>query len=147
MNMFKARPDVSAPWIQFAMPTLYTNDDTNKNMPKLSSFTKNAAIALELNILLNSPQPNWQLLIKLLLMRNSYLWSIIFAHLIRHLPASDCFKVAAEQPFAKDYGSIENCKRFLCGKECNSVAEWACSEEGEPATFILGIAQQTISVT
>lgn len=130
-HMFKARSDISAPWIQFAMPTIYTKDDAHKNMQRLSNFSKNTAIALELKILLNSPQPNWQLLVKLLLMRNSYLWSIIFGHLIKHLPPSDCSKAASVQPFAQDYASIERCKRFLCGKECNSVAEWACTDDGK----------------
>lgn len=132
--MFRTRSDVSAAWIQFAMPTIYTNGDTNRNVQKLSNFTKDTAVALELQILLNSPQPNWQLLVKLLLMRNSYLWSIIFAHLIKHLPSNDCFKAASEQPFAKDYASIEKCKRFLCDKECNSIAEWACTDEGNDAS-------------
>lgn len=112
------------------MPTIFTNDDTNKNIQKLCEFTKNTAIAIELKILLNSPQPNWQLLVKILLMRDSYLSSIIFSHLIKNLPTNDCYKTALEQPFTKYESNAQKCQRFLCGKECNSVTEWTCTDDG-----------------
>lgn len=129
--MFKARSGAASPWIRFSMPTIFSNEDSNRSAQKLFDFTKNAAVALELKILLNSPQAHWPLLLKIILMRKSYLTSIIFSHLIEHLPSADCFKTALSQPFAKDEISAEKCKRFLCGKECKSVAEWACTDEGK----------------
>lgn len=131
VNMFKVRDGLSSPWIQFAMPTIYATNETNKNAQNLSEFTKTTAIALELKILLNSPQPNWPLLLKILLMRDSYLSSVIFSNLINHLPSSDCYKAALEQPFVKHEVNAEKCARFLCSRECNSVAEWACVDQGE----------------
>lgn len=129
LNLFKTQIGTSSPWIRFAMPTIYSNDDNNKNAQRLSELTKNTAVALELKILLNSPQADWPLLLKILLMRNSYLSGIIFAHLIEYLPSEDCYKTALSQPFAKDEASTEKCNRFLCGKECKSVAEWACADD------------------
>ncbi|XP_055315065.1 uncharacterized protein LOC129575443 [Sitodiplosis mosellana] len=124
-NLFKIRSGCSSPWIQFAMPTIFTNDNFNKNANDLSEFTKNAAIALELKILLNSSQPDWALLLKILLMRNSYLSSLIFSHLLNNLPTSDCYKAALDQPFSKHDIDAEKCKRFLCSRDCHTVAEWA----------------------
>lgn len=112
------------------MPTIFANDNFNKNAINLSGFTKNAAIALELKILLNSPQPDWPLLLKILLMQNSYLSALIFSHLINNLPSCDCYKPALDQPFAKHDIDAEKCKRFLCGRDCHTVAEWANIDDG-----------------
>lgn len=112
------------------MPTIFENNSQNKYATSLSEFSKNAAIALELKILLNSPQPDWALLLKILLMRNAYLSSLIFSHLINHLPTSDCYKPALDQPFAKHDIDADKCKRFLCGRDCHTVAEWANIDEG-----------------
>lgn len=110
------------------MPAIFTNNTLNKNANNLSEFSKNAAIALELKILLKSPNPDWPLLIKLLLMRSSFLSSLIFSHLLNNLPTSDCYKPALDQPFAKH--NAEKCKRFLCGRDCHTVAEWANIDNG-----------------
>lgn len=128
--MFKARKGTSLPWIRFSMPTIFADSDKNKNAEQILNFTKNGAVALELQILLNSAQANWPLLLKIILMRDSYLSSIIFTHLIEYLPSSDCFKAALTQPFAKDEKDAEKCERFLCGKECKNVAEWASVDDG-----------------
>lgn len=112
------------------MSTIFENNSQNKNATNLTEFTQNAAIALELKILLNSPQPDWALLLKILLMRNAYLSSLIFSHLINHLPMSDCYKPALEQPFASHDIEAEKCKRFLCGRDCHTVAAWANLDEG-----------------
>lgn len=113
------------------MPTIFQNNAINKNAIALSEFTKNAAIALDLKILLNSPQPDWALLAKLLLMRNAYLSALIFGHLIKNLPTPDCYKAALEQPFSKLDLNAEKCKRFLCGRDCHTVGEWANLDNGK----------------
>lgn len=128
--LFEPRTGASSPWIQFAMPTIFASESINKDATNLSQFKKNAAIALELKILLNSPQADWPLLLKLLLMRNSYLSSLIFSHLLNHLPTSDCYKAALNQPFSKHDVDAEKCKRFLCGRDCHTVAEWANIDDG-----------------
>lgn len=130
-NLFESRTGSSSTWIQFAMPTIFVTDSLNKNAVSLSEFSKNAAIALELKILLKSPNPDWPLLLKLLLMRNSYLSSLIFAHLLNNLPTCDCYKPALDQPFAKHDVDAEKCKRFLCGRDCHTVAEWANIDNGK----------------
>lgn len=129
-GLFKSRTDSASPWIQFAMPMIFVHDNFNKNANNLFEFTKNAAIAVEIKILLNSPQPDWALLLKILLMRNSYLSSLIFSHLLNNLPTSDCFKPAFDQPFAKHDIDAEKCKRFLCSRDCHTVAEWANIDNG-----------------
>lgn len=130
MNLFRPRSGSSSPWIQFTMPTIFEHNGINKNAIALSDFTKNAAIALDLKILLNSPQPDWALLVKLSLMRNAYLSALIFGHLMNNLPTSDCFKAALDQPFSKLDVNAEKCKRFLCGRDCHTVAEWANLDDG-----------------
>lgn len=130
MNIFLPRASVSYPWIQFAMPIIYKSDEKNQYASKSLEFGRNAAIALELKVLLNSPQANWSQLLKILLMRNAHLSSIIFSHLIKHLPTNDCYKAALTQPFINQEKNFEKCNGFLCGKECNSVAEWICSDDG-----------------
>lgn len=130
LQIFRPRDGSSSPWIQFALPTILTSDEKNRWANKSSEFGQKAAIAFELKVLLNSPQANWSLLLKTLLMRNAHLSSIIFNHLVEHLPTSDCFKAALSQPFNQQEAKAEKCERFLCGKECNSVAEWICNDEG-----------------
>lgn len=117
------------------MPAIFKHNDRNKNATALPEFTKNAAIALDLKILLNSPQPNWALLAKLLLTRNAYLSTLIFEHLNNNLPTSDCYKAALEQPFSKLDVNAEKCKRFLCGRDCHTVAEWADLDAGDCEKF------------
>lgn len=116
------------------MPTIFANENGNKNANNLSEFTKNAAIALELKILLNSPQPDWALLLKILLMRNSYLTSLIFLHLLNNLPTSDCYRAALDQPFSKHDIDAEKCMRFLCSRDCHTVAEWANLDNGKSSS-------------
>lgn len=113
------------------MPTIFENNSLNKNAASVAEFTNYAAIALELKILLNSPQPDWALLLKILLMRNAYLSTLMFSHLINDLPTSDCYKAALDQPFSKHDIDAEKCKRFLCGRDCHTVAEWANMDDGK----------------
>lgn len=129
LNMFKAQDGSSSPWIRFAMPNIFLNNDINIKAQRLSEFTKNAAVAFEMKILLNSPQAHWPLLLKIIMMRDSFLSSIIFSHLIEYLPTNDSFKTALTQPFITHETTAEKCKRFLCGKECRSVAEWASTDD------------------
>lgn len=130
IKIFQQRDGSSSPWIQFALPTIFASDEKNQWANKSSEFGHKAAVAFELKILLNSPQANWSLLLKILLMRNAHLSAIIFNHLVQHLPTSDRFKPTLSQPFNRQETRADKCTRFLCGKECNSVAEWICDEDG-----------------
>lgn len=136
IKIFQQRDGSASPWIRFALPTIFTSDEKNQWANMSSEFGQKAAIAFELKILLNSPQANWSLLLKTLLMRNAHLSTIIFDHLVQHLPTSDRFKPALSQPFNQQEATAEKCDRFLCGKECNSVAEWTCDDDGMKETYV-----------
>lgn len=136
IKIFQQRDGSASPWIRFTLPTIFTSDEKNQWANMSSEFGQKAAIAFELKILLNSPQANWSLLLKTLLMRNAHLSTIIFDHLVQHLPTSDRFKPAQSQPFNQQEATAEKCDRFLCGKECNSVAEWICDDDGRKMSYI-----------
>lgn len=55
---------------------------------------------------------------------------MIFGHLIKYLPLSDCFKAALDQPFLNQNDNRSKCDGFLCGKECNSSSDNIQMEEG-----------------
>lgn len=131
INIFQQRNGSSSPWIQFALPTIFASDEKSQWAKKSSQFGQKAAIAFELKILLNSPQANWSLLLKILLMRNAHLSSIIFNHLVQNLPTNDTFKPALCQPFNQQEEKVEKCNRFLCNKECASIIEWICDGDGK----------------
>lgn len=137
INIFQQRDGSSSPWIQFALPTIFASDEKNQWANKSSEFGQKAAIAFELKILLNSPQANWSLLLKILLMRNAHLSSIVCNHLVQHLPTSDRFKPALSQTFTQQETKAVKCDRFLCGRECNSVAEWICGDDGIQRNFVV----------
>jgi hypothetical protein len=63
--------------------------------------------------------------IKVLLMRDAQLSSIIFHHLMKYLPCSDEFVTSYIQPCMNQEGLRTKCDGFLCGKECKDIAEWA----------------------
>lgn len=123
------------PWISFAMPSVFGTNEINKYAKRSSDFEKYTAVALELKILLNSPQANWPLVLKLLLTRDAALSSIIFKHLIQFLPTTDCFKPALSQLFMRQNKDIQKCNGFLCGKECSTVAEWLLDDKGSSILF------------
>lgn len=129
IDIFQKRKEQAMPWVQFSMAKLFASDPCNRNAIDMSELGTNAAIALDLKVLLNSPQPNFPLLLKILLIRDSYLTSSIFKHLIQYLPTNDCFKPALSQPFqAQD--ETEKCQKFLCSKECGGTKAWLENEEG-----------------
>lgn len=112
------------------MPKFFPPTQIGHWATRCSDFEPNTAIALEVKILLNSPQANWSLLLKILLMRNSMMSSIILHHLLKYLPQSDCFMASLSQPFMNRKSSLEKCEGFLCGKECNNIVEWVQGESG-----------------
>lgn len=130
MNFFSSRQGLPSAWMIFTLPKLFpTNENGHCWATKCSEFNSNTAIALELKILLTSPQANWSLLLKLLLMRDAQLSTIILQHLIKEIPTSDCFISALEQPFInRDKYSLK-CDGFLCGKECSNITEWISGEQ------------------
>lgn len=130
LEVFKQTNGNPYPWILFAMPSIFGTNDANRHAKRSLDFQKYTAIALKLKILLNSPQANWPLVLKLLLTREAALSLIIFQHLVKFLPTGDCFKPALSQLFMRRNKDIPKCKRFLCGKECNTVAEWLQNDNG-----------------
>lgn len=138
-GMFGSRLGLPSPWITFALPRYFPVGQSggggggggNNWASRCSEFSTNTAIALELKILLNSPQPNWSLLLRILLMRDATLSSIILTHLIQNIPTNDCFISSLDQPFMKQKRLAAKCAGFLCGKECNKLTEWTSALNGE----------------
>lgn len=131
VNIFNSGQGLPSPWIIFALPKLFPLNQNGQWASKCSDFGPNTAIALELKVLLNSPQANWAHLLKILLMRDSLVSSIIHHHLIKNIPTSDCFIPSLDQPFMNQKKFSSKCDGFLCGKECNKISEWISGEIGE----------------
>lgn len=129
MQMFAQRQGLISPWILFTLERVFRSTDGTSWITKSNDFSKQTAIALELKILLNSPQANWSLLLKLLLMRNSTLSSIIFGHLIKYLPSRDSFKAASDLTFLRQPKDRSKCEGFICGKECDNIEDSGRLEE------------------
>lgn len=113
-------------WLVFALPTYFPED-------RMAAGRRSgcAAVALELRILLASPQANWSLLMRILLMRDATLSGIILRQLIDKVPPGDCFVSTLEQPLLRHKRTVEKCGGFLCSKECNKLAEWIGQQSGE----------------
>lgn len=130
VQMFTSRLGLPSPWIVFALPKYFPPGHSSQWASSCSDFAANTAVALELKILLNSPQANWSLLLKILLMRDAILSSKILHHLLGNIPSADCYVPSLEQPFMARTKSLSKCDGFLCGKECNKLAEWICIQDG-----------------
>lgn len=130
VGMFQPRKGYPAPWIIFALPKMFPSNLTGHWASKVSEFGTFAALTIELKVLLASPQANWPLLIKVLLMRGAHLSVIIFHHLMKYLPECDEFVTSSLQPCMNQEGLKTKCDGFLCGKECKDIAEWAAVQKG-----------------
>lgn len=131
VQMFTSRLGLPSPWIVFALPKFFPDGHSSQWANSCSDFAANTAVALELKILLNSPQANWSLLLKILLMRDAMLSSKIFHHLLDNIPTADCYVPSLEQPFMLQTKCVSKCDGFLCGKECNKLSEWICIQDGK----------------
>lgn len=125
VGMFTPRKGYPSPWIIFALPKMFPPNLNGHFATKVSEFGTFAALTIELKVLLASPQANWPLLIKVLLMRDAHLSQIIFHHLMKYLPTCDEFVDSHMQPCMNQEGLRTKCDGFLCGKECKDIAEWA----------------------
>lgn len=131
VEMFNSRMGLPSPWIVFALPNLFPPGHSGQWANNCSDFSAKTAVALELKVLLNSPQANWSLLLKILLMRDAILSSKILHQLLGNIPTMDCFVSAMDQPFMARSKSVRKCDGFLCGKECNKLAEWINAQQGK----------------
>lgn len=130
VNIFNSGHALPSPWIVFALPKFFSLSQNGQWATKCSDFGPNTAIALELKVLLNSPQANWAHLLKILLMRDSLVSSLIHHHLMKNIPTSDRFIASLDQPFMSQKKFSSKCDGFLCGKECNKISEWISGEIG-----------------
>lgn len=139
MPFFGQRQGLISPWILFTLERVFRSTEGTSWITKSNDFSKETAIALELKILLNSPQANWSLLLKLLLMRNATVSTIIFRHLIKYLPSRDKFKAASDLAFLRQPRDRSKCDGFLCGKECDNEDDAKGMDDGQFDTigFIL----------
>lgn len=130
VEMFNSRQGLPSPWIVFALPKLFPSGQSGQWANSTLDFGANTAVALELKILLNSPQANWALLLKILLMRDAVLTCKIFQQLLGNIPTDDCFVSALDQPFMARARNVSKCNGFMCGKECNKLGEWIAEQQG-----------------
>lgn len=124
MGLFGSRQGLPSPWIIFALPKLFPPNQNGHWATRCSDFGINTAIALEIKVLLGAPQSNWSLLLKVLLMREATLSSIIIHHLIKNLPSSDCYVPSLKQPLMDRDNFPVKCDGFLCGNECKEIKSW-----------------------
>lgn len=136
VNLFASRIGLPSPWIVFALPKYFLPSQSGHWAMRCSEFSASTAIALELKILLNSPQANWALLLKIILMRDSTMASIILHHLIKNIPTPDCFIASLDQPFMNRKKATSKCEGFLCGKECNKISEWTSAQAGNVLLYV-----------
>ncbi|XP_035792952.1 uncharacterized protein LOC118467058 [Anopheles albimanus] len=129
--MFNQRQGLIVPWTIFVMPRLFPVNQNAHWAARCSELPTSTAISLELKVLLSAPQANWWLLLKVLLMREAHLSSIIFHHLIRNLPSGDNFIPSSKQPSVSRDCLSKKCEGFLCGLECNDIVQWAL-EQNDP---------------
>lgn len=129
MKLLEPQPDGPYRWILFALvkQIKVKPDHYHETESGLNNLT---SIALELKVFLSAPQINWSLLLKLLLMRNATLTTIIMKHLMQHLPSMDCFIPTLEQPLMNRIKFSTKCMGFLCGKECNNILDWLLDHQG-----------------
>lgn len=130
--MFQTNPTGVVPWIKFVFPRLFNAQEEASSIGKLTDFSANTAICVELLSLFNAPQPNWQLLIKCLLMRNTKLATLILQHLLQNIPSDDAFVETLKQPLMNAKSFKKKCEGFLCGMECTNVAKWTQENTNNP---------------
>ncbi|XP_037905306.1 uncharacterized protein LOC119647992 isoform X2 [Hermetia illucens] len=127
MDLFSPQQESPSPWIVFSLPELFTAQQTNCYSLQSSHYSANAAITLELKILLSAPQADWSFLLKVLLMRGASLSVIIMHNLLTNLPTPDNYKPPSEQPFSEKH-SQPQCGGFLCAGECFNVDQMTKSD-------------------
>lgn len=131
LQMFGSRHGLPAPWLVFALPRYFPAEQSGQWAHSCRDFAASTAIAVELRILLHSPQANWSLLLRILLMRDATLTRVILGQLLANVPASDAFVPTLEQPFMRRRRAAQKCEGFLCSKECNKLTEWIMLQSGE----------------
>ncbi|XP_055911935.1 uncharacterized protein LOC129945964 [Eupeodes corollae] len=122
MEMFSSRHGLPSAWIIFVLPRLFPKDHSSQWVTEFSELNANTAIALELKVLLGYPEADWSFLVKVILMRDAKLTSIILPHLMKYLPAAENFKNVTKWSFTESE-SNEKCGAFLCRRECFNASE------------------------
>ncbi|XP_053688770.1 uncharacterized protein LOC128737999 [Sabethes cyaneus] len=127
--MFNQRQGLITPWTIFVMPKLFPTNQNGHWATRCSELPTNTALSLDLKVLLAAPQANWWLLLKVLLMRDAHLSSMIFHHLIKNLPSCDNFITSSKQPSINRESMSKKCEGFLCGLECNDIVQWSLEQQ------------------
>ncbi|XP_062709375.1 uncharacterized protein LOC134288458 [Aedes albopictus] len=127
--MFNQRQGLITPWTIFALPKLFPTNQNGHWATRCSELPTNTALSLELKVLLAAPQANWWLLLKVLLMREAHLSSMIFHHLIKNLPTCDNYIPSSKQPSINRESMSKKCEGFLCGMECNDIVQWSLEQK------------------
>lgn len=123
MDLFTSRDNLPSAWSVFTLPKYFPNDQGCQWVSQCTDLSTNTAIALELRVLLASPEAEWSHVVKILMMRDSTIATIIMHHLMKYLPPRENFKNVIDHPFARAR-SYTKCKAFLCRSECfNAIDE------------------------
>lgn len=130
--MFNSCQSSPSSWTLFAYPKLFPGHQNENLVSRCSDFNTNTAICIELLVLFNAPQPDWALLLKSLLMRDTKLATLIFHHLLENIPTDDNFVETLKQPLMNAKSFKKKCEGFLCGMECTNVALWTSSNTSNP---------------
>ncbi|XP_055846207.1 uncharacterized protein LOC129912111 [Episyrphus balteatus] len=127
MEMFSSRKGLPSAWIIFVLPRLFPKDHSSQWVTEFFDLNANTAIALELKVLLAFPEADWSFLVKVILMRDAKLSSIILPHLMKYLPSPENFKNVTKWSFTLSENH-EKCSAFLCRQECFNPAELIVDE-------------------
>ncbi|XP_071439938.1 uncharacterized protein KIAA0825 homolog [Hetaerina americana] len=114
--IFSERPVTPAPWYMVVSSHHFTS------LPKDNYATKDlpdkTAVALDLIVLMAQPEASWPLLLKVLMMRKSFLSTLLFHHLIHTKPAKEKETRTEVPKTAEEKSSSNNCEGFLCSGNC-----------------------------
>nr|XP_049694846.1 uncharacterized protein LOC110379186 isoform X1 [Helicoverpa armigera] len=99
------------PWFTFVSPKLFDKLD-DPSVRSTHYLNNKTALGLELIVLLAQPQPNWALIVKVLMMRDCHLARLLLIRAIRHMCTDNLLFAASGRWYIS--GANVKCTGFLC---------------------------------
>ncbi|CAH0703020.1 unnamed protein product [Spodoptera exigua] len=100
------------PWFTFVSPMLFDKLD-DPSVRSTHDLSNKTAFGLELIVLLAQPQPNWALIVKVLMMRDCHLSRMLLIRAIRHM-CTDNLRWPADGLWYSVHDRQKKCSGFLC---------------------------------
>ncbi|XP_022825467.1 uncharacterized protein LOC111355673 [Spodoptera litura] len=100
------------PWFTFVSPMLFDKLD-DPSVRSTHDLSNKTAFGLELIVLLAQPQPNWALIVKVLMMRDCHLSRMLLIRAVRHM-STDNLKWPADGLWYSVHDRQKKCSGFLC---------------------------------